>query len=677
MRKWNVALHFFAGIAAWWNFVQVAQQTGFSLKWQLACGLLAVFVLAWAGAHLILAERPRWLRLWKTWQPGVRVWGLILLALAFLGYIVFFQYTKWGVIFTGPWLRLFLWAVLTEIGALLLTRAAARWFDYATWLAVTLVSGTGFVLAKAFSRVSDYPFWLFWSEGNRIWDFSLLFGRHLYNYPAGQPIPSMIDFGRQLLWGAIFLLPHPTIAQVRFWSALMFTLPLLLFGWVLFRRTSHSRLWWLAGLWGFVFLYQGPIYSQLIVSAILVALAWRRPLWLAGPLVFAAAWFAQISRWTWMFAPAIWIVMLEFAGAERDADGRLPRQAWIRAAALGFSGLLGGYLLPALQEMWAAARQPLELLDVSARIGHQPLLWYRLLPNPTYPPGIILGLVIVILPPLAWLVAVCQRGWQLTGWQRLLLWGAMLAFGVVGLVASTKIGGGSNLHNLDMFLIGMVFLVALAWRAGGEDMVAQLHGQSAWVQVVLLALVLQPVWQAPLALRPLRYDRDSVLPFYTERPLPANLPEEAYIPQALDIIRDTIASAQGEILFMDQRQLLTFGYVPAIPLVPEYEKKMMMNEAMGDNAAWFAPYYRDLAVHRFALIISEPLIVHYQEPGRESFAEENNAWMRWVAEPTLCYYEPVSTMERVNVQLLIPRQEPVCSIDGIGADGPRLVDTLP
>ena len=41
------------------------------------------------------------------------------------------------------------------------------------------------------------------------------------------------------------------------------------------------------------------------------------------------------------------------------------------------------------------------------------------------------------------------------------------------------------------------------------------------------------------------------------------------------------ARSQGEILFMDQRQLLTFGYVRNVPLVPEYEKKVLMNAAMG------------------------------------------------------------------------------------------------
>ena len=46
---------------------------------------------------------------------------------------------------------------------------------------------------------------------------------------------------------------------------------------------------------------------------------------------------------------------------------------------------------------------------------------------------------------------------------------AALAFLVVGLVASVKIGGGGDLHNMDMFLIGLLFTSALAWQNGGSD----------------------------------------------------------------------------------------------------------------------------------------------------------------------------------------------------------------
>ena len=82
----------------------------------------------------------------------------------------------------------------------------------------------------------------------------------------------------------------------------------------------------------------------------------------------------------------------------------------------------------------------------------------------------------------------------------------------------------------------------------------------------------------------------------------------------------------------------------------------MMNEAMGSNAAYFAPYYEDLAAHRFSLIISEPLKIDIKDE-EGSFAAENDLWVVWVAAPTLCYYEPLETLRDVYIQLLVPREE--------------------
>ena len=39
-----------------------------------------------------------------------------------------------------------------------------------------------------------------------------------------------------------------------------------------------------------------------------------------------------------------------------------------------------------------------------------------------------------------------------------------LAFLAVGLIASAKIGGGSNLHNIDMFWITLALIAAWAWK---------------------------------------------------------------------------------------------------------------------------------------------------------------------------------------------------------------------
>jgi hypothetical protein len=133
-------------------------------------------------------------------------------------------------------------------------------------------------------------------------------------------------------------------------------------------------------------------------------------------------------------------------------------------------------------------------------------------------------------------------------------------------------------------------------------------------------------------------------------------PPADIIRQTLDLIQYEAEKGQktGDVLFLDQRQLLTFGEIKGIRLLPEYEKKYMMDQAMGDNGQYFEQFHADLANHRFSLIITEPLTTNIQ--GRDQgFSEENNAYVRWISEPLLKYYYPLVTFREVQVQLFVPR----------------------
>jgi len=107
---------------------------------------------------------------------------------------------------------------------------------------------------------------------------------------------------------------------------------------------------------------------------------------------------------------------------------------------------------------------------------------------------------------------------------------------------------------------------------------------------------------------------------------------------------------------MDQRQLLTFGYITGVPLVPEYDKKVLINYSLSGDAQYFAGFYSDLASQRFSLIITQPLHEKLQSD-TDQFGEENNAWVKWVSAPVLCFYEPLVIMRKVRIELLVPRQD--------------------
>lgn len=601
-------------------------------------------------------------------------WFIAILAMIFP--VWFLQYTMWGIVFHGAFIRALIWIAVVFVFAFLASQGDTR-LGWKEILGGFVLTASAFSIAVSLQGVSDYPFSLGWSEGNRLWDYSTRFGSSLYDYPAGQNIEvPLMDSGRLLIGGLPFLLPGLTIQTARLWVGLTLVLPYFLIGIAAFRtRNGSNRLWPFMILWIFLFLKQGPIHSPLVVAAALTILVWGRSLWISIPLIIYAGYFAQMSRFTWLFAPGLWIGMLELAGASL-LNGRLGRTHWVRAIALGASGVFGGYLLPKLLPL--LNRPATDMTDIGEQIANsgvnsefvanavsdQPLLWYRLLPNSTYGTGILLGLAIAVLPIiilLVWLSAA--KKWQTNIWQKLAIVTPLLAFLIVGLIASTKIGGGGDLHNLDMFLIGLAFTAVIAWYNGGRGVILDAGALPAWIKIVVIAALVLPAAVPWRQMRSHQFGEEaSTLVVLTDAPDEKSLdllPSDEKVDRALEKIRDAVAVAQenGEVLFLDQRQLLTFGYVTDVPLVPEYEKKVLMNEALSANAEYFQPFYKDLAAGRFSLIVSERLFTPIKDSSFE-FGEENNAWVAWVANPLLCYYQEQSTLKDVGVQLFVPKEAP-------------------
>ena len=116
------------------------------------------------------------------------------------------------------------------------------------------------------------------------------------------------------------------------------------------------------------------------------------------------------------------------------------------------------------------------------------------------------------------------------------------------------------------------------------------------------------------------------------------------------------AAQKGTVLFIDQRQLLTFGTIQDVPLITDYEKKYLMEQAMSGNQKYFDVFKKDLAEHRFALIVSEPIRTGLVSADTRNFAQENNAWVTFVSAPLLEYYTPLTTYDEIGVQLLVPKE---------------------
>lgn len=637
---------------------QVMRQETGSLKYQLVALFLiwssVAVVIALGFRHLIKISLPEKLALGAFW---------LVITLLSVFVVYFLAFSSYGTVISGSYQRWVLFFGLVALIANLTPRDPANGFRWTVFFAGLIWFGSLVTMGNIFRSSVRYPFRLSWSEGNRFWDYSVLFGRHLYNYPPDQAIPAYIDIGRQSLWGLPFLFGDVTIQGMRFWNAVLFSVPYALFGWLVFWRGNvRSQFgqflpWFFLGLWVFLFIYQAPIYTPLVICAMLVALALRLPLLPALLLVGVAGYYAQLSRYTWMFAPAIWAGVVSLAQVRPPGVNR-ELQRWSRAVGLGLSGLAGGFGIPRLvsylesllsQNQTALPSDGLALDEygIGGLLSRQPLLWERLLPNSTFDLGILLALVLaagpLVILTLYWLLG--RQGNRNT-WQKLAVSGMAGAFLLVGLVVSVKIGGGSNLHNMDMFLLGLIFLAAMIWHEHGAWHLDRIGKQSLWVKILLVWLVVYPLSPSIRSMKPLAF------------------PATDLVAEAMSVIQRSVAEAsqQGDVLFIDHRQLLTFGYIRDVPLIPEYEKKRMMDEAMSGNETYFEPFYRDLMDQRFRLIISEPLQTHYQNNTRE-FSNENDSWVYWVSLPVLCYYEPMEIYEPVGVELLVPRQQPCSPLD--------------
>jgi hypothetical protein len=496
------------------------------------------------------------------------------------------------------------------------------------------------VLARSSLLIIDLPLSLSWSEGNRLYDFSLVFGQSLYNYD-GRIINPYSSPGRYGLWGVLFLWRDLPIWVHRLWHLILLTLPVMIFASLITRKLQPIPLRYGMLLWILLFLtIIVPLHPPFMVMASIIALsAFDESPVRRGTILSIAALYAGLSRLTWIFAPVAAGVLMDLLLYYPKRDGPWWRRL-LPSAGIAMASLAAG-LLPTLETY-------ISLAEGTSLTSSQPLLWYRLLPNSILWQGVLFLALMHTLPLLIFVAWWIMSGrWKLDWVQKTAIVGALSGFFAAGLVVSAKIGGGGDLHNLDLFMLTLILvvvlgLISLTKREG-------LYSQNPWTLVLILYMMVHLVYQFT------PWSPDSTYHPYLD------LPNQNQVNEALSLIRQETSNLKdkGDVLFMDQRQLLTFGYVDAVPFVPEYEKKYMMDQAMGGNAQYFKPYYHDLANKRFSLIVTENLKTTIFGDMGVPFSEESDAWVKWVSIPTLCFYEPIYTSRRTNVELLIPRQNPV------------------
>jgi hypothetical protein len=622
------------------NLLILAFGIGIILSLLTAIVLIGLFAGTWKAPQRVYMLGQRLLSIFRRLgKLNWLVFGLLILAFSIL--IIWMPHlsaTRLGSytrFLSGFIFRLLPFWLIVVAGTILL-RAGGLQQSWGTLLAGSfLFTAAVFRLIAFIPEVSTSAFSLGWSEASRYYYASLYFSKQLYGI---QIPPTVLHPSRYLMQSVPFLIPDSPLWLHRAWQVVLWLAVTLATSLLLARRLAIKDRFirWLFVLWAGLFLLMPPVYYHLQVPIILVLLGFNRhkslQTWM---VVLLASLWAGISRVNWFSVPGMLAATLYFleepvsvvTSRRRILSYLLNPVAWVAVGILVAFGSQAGYAL------WSG--NPTEQFSSSFSSD---LLWYRLFPNATFPLGILLSAFLVILPLVLILLGDLKQSWREYHPIRTLgIAGILTVLFLGGIVVSVKIGGGSNLHNLDAFLV--LLLVATSYVFFGKvasetkDKSFASHHQPSWL-VVAWALAV-----------PIIFTLNSGA---IEPP-----PNQAQVTQAINTIQEAVDQADGQVLFISERQLSFFDQITGTPLTHDYEKVFLMEMAMANNRPYLEKFYADLKNHRFALIVSEPLKAIYQDRS-DSFGEENNAWVDRVVKPILCYYEPVKTMKDMRTQILAP-----------------------
>ncbi len=550
--------------------------------------------------------------------------------------------------------RLVIFCVLSLGGAWLFLKA---WPQYGWGTALLLTSlgyGTAYKLASFIPDVSTYPFSLGWSEASRYYYASLWFSKQVYG--LSEP-PSVLHPSRYLLQSLPFIIPHTSLMFHRLWQVILWVVTAALTSGLLLRRLNHKAqkqplaIFLSLFFWAFLFLFQGPVYYHLLLMVILLLWGFDGTrFWRSLVLVLVTSLWAGISRVNWLPVPGLLAAALYLM--EVKATGKPLWRFLLLPTIWVLAGTGAAFASQQAYQLWSG--NPATWFGSSFTSD---LLWYRLLPNPTYPMGILPSAILVSLPLIGLMVAHLVKHWRDYHLIRLFgLAAILLVLFVGGVVVSVKIGGGSNLHNLDAYLT--LLLVIGSYISFDRFQPDRTSDEKEMSQADAIHSSMKLLRQT----EPILIAAALVFPLYFTLSYGGALPHRDYTAaqsalQTLSSATQQVVQQGGEVLFISQRHLLTFDTIQNVPLVPEDELVFLMEMAMSDNTAYLDAFHTDVSHQRFAMIVSEPLIIQYQ--GREhSFGEENDAWVERVSDPVLCYYEPTISVEAAGVILYTPRLNP-------------------
>lgn len=553
--------------------------------------------------------------------------AFIALILLFPFFVLSPYYPDFGWMLT----RLWIYGHGALLGALFLHAALPKSNAIITLVFSMLFFAVVERIALYIPEVNDQMISLGWSEASRYYYASLYFARSIY----GEAVPlSSLHPSRYLLQAIPFFIHGLPIWVHRAWQVFLWLALTFAGSITLARRLPKQFTPMVAAaivFWGYLFLNQGPVYYHLMVCVILIFAGFssKRPVKSLLFVILASLW-AGISRINWFPVPGFLAAFL-FA-LEEPRTGRRFWRYWLWPLIWIGAGMATALLSQSV--FIAVSGNPVENFSSSFSSS---LLWYRLLPNITYPQGVLPAILVASIPGIVLIVIHLVKHGHVIHWERMaFLVAVLLVFFGGGIVVSVKIGGGSNLHNLDAFLVFLMVMILYLYFNSLHLESQQRISRIPWYLTALLVFI--PV------IGVVQMDSEYV-------PID-NTPARQEI-QMLQQYIDNVPGDGGEILFITQRHFLTFGYIRGVHLVPGYEKVFMMEMAMAGNQDYFQQFEKELQEHRFALIITEPLSYTIQGE-QDIFAEENNAWTTNVVTLIRRYYHDTIFLPAAAISIAVP-----------------------
>jgi hypothetical protein len=630
-------------LLAVWDLIGLAHRLGVelgsSINWLVmlaALGILAVSAFFGIFISFSNAGERSWARLAEgPWSQNTARWiGIPLFFMALISYSLLTFSSIGTLINSALWARLLIFWFSTLLGA----AGLAMWQDRVTFAGGLVLTALSQAIihriAMEFPEITNYPFALGWSETTRFYLASLFVSKDVYGQRLALPIinPSLHILLVPPYWFDAPLWFH------RFWQIAVRYVLLGLTAWALVKlfplpKRGARFIFW---LWVYLYLFQGPLYFQLALAALIVLWGYRtrQPLWLWIAILAASAW-SGLSRINWFPVPATIAAMLYLLEVPYERG-----KFWnyvLRPAMWIIAGIATAALAQRLYILISGVRDPSAFYTSLV----SDFLWYRLLPNETYRYGVLPGILLVSLPLVLVIIHVLRQRWADWHPVRLLfIFLGLLAYFIAGLIVSAKIGGGGDLHNMDAYMI-MLLMVASYLFFGRYG--PQLNPQAVPVPVpwsVLMLLVAVPVWFSAQASAHFKsYDHSSAVRALKDL--------QAHV--------DTANQQNRDVLFISQRQMISMHMLEGVDLVPAYEREELMEMAMSDQENYLDAFRADVQNQRFALIVVDPL--KFKLLGSNySMGEENNVWARRVIKPILCNYEVAGSYPEFQLALYVPQE---------------------